>query len=59
MVDSSLSGSSKVYSDANTLLYSQVPVYQEISTVATWNPVASIVFGTSLIPVLPLSLIHI
>jgi hypothetical protein len=26
---------------------------QEISTVATWNPVASIVFCTSLIPILP------
>jgi len=30
-----------------------IPVYQEISTVATWNPVASIVFCTSLIPIIP------
>ena len=29
----------------------RVPVYQEISTVSTWNPVASIVFCTSLIPI--------
>ena len=53
VVDSTLSGKNRVYNDTGALLYTQVPVYQEISTVATWNPVASIVFGTSLIPVLP------
>ena len=29
----------------------RVPVYQEISTVSTWNPIGSIVFCTSLIPI--------
>jgi hypothetical protein len=30
-----------------------IPVYQEISTVSVWNPVASIVFCSSLIPIIP------
>jgi hypothetical protein len=53
VADSSLTGKSRVYDSSGNLLYTQVPVHQEISTVSTWNPVASIVFGTSLIPVLP------
>ena len=53
VIDSRLSGLRRYYNDAAQFLYAAVSVYQDISTVATWNPVSSIVFCTSLIPVQP------
>jgi len=47
-----MNGSNIIESGCKATYKSVVPVYQEISTVALWNPVASIVFCSSLIPVL-------
>jgi hypothetical protein len=47
-----MNGSNIVETGCKSTYKAVVPVYQEISTVATWNPVASVVFCTSLIPVL-------
>jgi hypothetical protein len=47
-----MNGSNIVETGCKSTCKAVVPVFQEISTVATWNPVASVVFCSSLIPVL-------
>lgn len=48
-----LTNTISIFNPRGGIDYRCIQVYQDISTISMWNPIASIVFCTSLIPIIP------